>query len=88
MSTGYQNQVGPNVQGIGSIAIYTNGGSATVLYSPADETKSKALYGTNYSKPDKPLPVGEWITIPNVDNIYIDYEVKPGGDIKICWSIV
>lgn len=84
----YQNQVGPHVQGTGSIFIYTYGKSATVFYSPADETKSKAFYGTNSSKPDIPFPIRTWITIPNVENVTIDYEVIPGGDIKICWSIL
>ena len=84
----YDNQVGPNVQGYGSIAINTKGRTAHILYSPAAESKSKALYGTNSHKPDKPLPVGKWIDLPGFDNVYIDYSVESGGDIKICWSIL
>ena len=84
----YQNQVGPNVQGVGFISINTNGKSAKVFYSPAEETKSKVLYSTNYHKPDTPLPIRQWLTIPGAINVYIDYAVEPGGDIKICWSII
>jgi hypothetical protein len=88
MNPDYQNQVGPNVKGSGFIAIYTNGKAAKIFYSPSDDSKSKALYGINYAKPDIPLPVREWITLPSVENVYVDYEVMEGGDIKICWSII
>ena len=84
----YDNQVGPDVEGKGSIAIYTNGRTAKILYSPADEKLSKVLYGTNWHSPDTPLPVREWIETPGQSNTYIDYDVQPGGDIKICWSIL
>ncbi|MDH3974541.1 MAG: hypothetical protein OEV42_09710 [Deltaproteobacteria bacterium] len=87
MNDMYDNQVGPGVQGKGSIAIYTNRRTAKILYSPQDESRSTALYNINSARPDKPLPVGEWLEIPNADNVYIDYEVEPEGDIKICWSL-
>jgi hypothetical protein len=83
----FQNQVGPNVQGQGTIFIDTKGKEAKILYAPQDPSRSTALYATNNRKPDQPLPVGEPLKIDNANNVGIDYSVQPGGDIKIAWSV-
>ncbi len=84
----YDNQVGPDVQGQGSIAIYTNRRNAKILYSPTNKEYSKAFYSIDGSRPDIPIPVNEWIEIRGAVEIYIDYDVQTKGDIKICWSIL
>ncbi len=83
----FDNQVGPQVTGRGSVAIYTEGRPVVLFYSPQDESRSTALYSTNSSRPDKPLPVRQELPISGAYNVYIDYNVQPGGDIKLCWSM-
>ena len=83
----YDNQVGPMISGTGSIAIYTQGRPVALFYSPQDESRARVLYNTNFSRPDKPLPVRQELPIRGATNVYIDYDVQPGGDIKVAWAL-
>lgn len=88
-TTGYpvDFQVGPDVQGTGSISIAGNGRTLNIIYAPADPAHSSAVYANDYGRPNIPFPAWQWIQIPNANGVHINYEVQPGGDLKIAWSL-
>jgi hypothetical protein len=84
----YDNFVGPGVTGKGAISIVSGGRSVVLYYSPKeDETRARVLYAINSVRADTPLPVRQEFKTPGASSVYITYDVAPGADIQISWSL-
>lgn len=88
LPSSYKNQVGPGIAGKGTVTILTGGRPGVLYYSPQDESRARVLYTINSIHADTPLPVRQDFQIPGGSaSVFITYDVVPGGDIQIGWSL-
>jgi hypothetical protein len=87
LAASYDNHVGPGVSGKGTLSIVPGGRSVVLYYSPQDESRARVLYTINSVRADMPLPVRQELQIPGAGSVYITYDVVPGGDINIAWTL-
>lgn len=88
LTASYDNYVGPGVTGKGTISIVSGGRSVVLYYSPKeDETRARVLYAINSVHADTPLPIRKEVNTPSVSSVYITYDVAPGADIQISWTL-
>jgi hypothetical protein len=79
-----QGQLGPNIQGSGTVLYETNGSTLYLYFAQAGS--STVSYGVNGAYPGTPLQPYVWTPIQGASSVNVAYSASPGSDLKLVWA--